>query len=307
MSFWFCAIGLVLPVTIAAQLRAADIPPPQILEALLSPDTPDEEWHKAENSFQKLPPEVGIRTLYPEIAKGIPGGMAYATYNCSDPDRDRHIGGWGRYCVANWLWCKAISCGRGNAKVSPTLLALWKQPQSAYGQRMLLSALDYSNWIPEAEEPVRKLFTDAEADSGLRAQAAACLLHHFGTKYHHEVVALALFSPHEVRGGLFRELVSLPHAHLSGVDPKVVRMGFWLMFEEMARTEERFAHDGTARGSYYGAFLFAKNLETYLGGKFTPDYGLPKYQAEQDKETWYRETTENAFAWWLKSKDHYAD
>lgn len=103
---------------------------------------------------------------------------------------------------------------------------------------MLLTALDSIAWVPEAEEPVRKLFTDTELNGKLREQAAACLLHHFGARYQHEVVVFALSSPREIRNLLFTELVSPPHARISGVDHTVVRMGVWLMFEEMAGNED---------------------------------------------------------------------
>jgi hypothetical protein len=299
------AVLVVLSGVLAAKLQADDVPAARLLETLLLPDTSDEPWSRAADSFRELPVEVVIRTLYPEIAKGIPNGMPHAAYNCSDPSRDRHIGGWGRYCVANWLWCKTVSCGREHPTVGKTLLELWTQPRSIYGQSVLLSTLDYYNWVPEAEEPVRGLFIDSQADSGLRAQAAACLLHHFGTKYQHDVIGFALNSGHEIRDLLFRQLVSPPHARVSGVDATVVRMGFWLMFEELAKNEDRFAH-GSVGGSYYGSFLPANALGTYLGEGFTPDYKLPKYQGEQGRELWYREATENALTWWLKNKERYA-
>jgi hypothetical protein len=45
----------------------------------------------------------------------------------------------------------------------------------------------------------------------------------------------------------------------------------------------------------------------YLDEGFTPDYKLRKYQGEEGKELWYRETAENAFGWWLKNKERYAN
>jgi hypothetical protein len=305
-SLWFFVMLLVLCIVSTVKLQADDVPPAQLLDTLLSPNTSDDQWQRAEASFLKLPGEAAIRTLYHEVAKGIPGGMAYPKYNCSDPEHDRRIAYWGRYCVANWLWCKELSCSGWNSLVSKTLLDLWIQPQSTYGRSVLLTALDSSSWVPEAEEPVRRLFTDTEAEAKLRQQAAACLLHHFGARYQHEVVVFALSSPREIRDLLFRELVSPPHARVSGIDPAVVRMGFWLMFEEMAGNEDRFAHRRVG-GSYYGAFLPANQLGTYLDEQFAPDYKLPKYQGEQGKEIWYTDTVENAFTWWIKNKEHYAN
>jgi hypothetical protein len=297
---------VVLCALLTPQLQAADSPESRPLETLLSPQSSDEEWQRAAEVFRELPADAAIRALYPEIAKGVPNGMPYTAYNCSDPSRDRHLGRWGRYCVTGWLWRQTISCGRKYANLSRTLLELWAQPQSVYGQSVLLSALDYYAWVPEAEDPVRTLFRDSEASIGLRAQAAGCLLRHFGTKYQRDVIQFALFSSREIRDVLFRLLAAPSSTRISGADPAVVRMGFWLMFEELAENEDRFAHR-RAGGSYYGAFLSANALATYLGEGFTPDYRLPKYQAEEGKELWYRDTTENALSWWLKNKERYAN
>ena len=307
VAFSFRAAALaVLCALLTPGLQAADSPESRLIETLLSPQSSDEEWQRAAEAFRKLSADAAIKVLYPEIAKGLPNGMSYAAYNCSDPSRDRHLGGWGRYCVTGWLWCQTISGRRKYANLSKTLLELWAQPQSVYGQTVLLSTLDYYAWVPEVEDPVRGLFRDSEADTGLRAQAAGCLLRHFGTKYQREVIQFALFSSHEIREVLFTQLASPSHTHISGVDPAVVRMGFWLMFEKLAKNEDRFAR-GSVGGSYYGSFLSANALGTYLGEGFTPDYKLPKYQCAEGKELWYRETTENALSWWLKNKERYAN
>ena len=299
-SLW--AMVLLLWVLTVPMVHAADVSPAQLVETLLSPDIADQQWHEAEGSFEKLSVEVALRAVYPEVAKGAPGGPIY---NCLNPDHDRHVGAWGRYCVANWLWCQTLARGKTNSQAGKALLELWAQPQTRLGQSVLVTSLDTEAWVPEAEEPVRNLFTDSNADSELREQAAACLLHHFGAKYHHDVVLFALFSSYEIRDLLFRELASPPHAGLSEVDPAVVRMGFWLMFEALAKNESLFAH-GSIGASYYGTFLFADYLGRYLGENFTPDYKLPKYQSEGGREIWYRNTTENALTWWLKNKERYA-
>jgi hypothetical protein len=306
-SFRFLTRVLALGFAVASTLHAADAPAEHLLNVLLSPETSDKEWQFAADSFQQLPADVAIRALYPELAKGIPGGMSYAAYNCNDPHRDRHLEAWGRFCVVNWLWCHTVCCSKAQPLIGKTLLELWAHPLSAYGQGVLLSTVDSCAWVPDAERPVYSLFMDSAAAAGLRMQAAACLLHHFGIKYHREVVSFALFGPRDKRDFLFRELANPSHARVSGIDPAVVRLGFWLLLEEMALHEDRFAHR-TVGNSSYGEFLFANLLGTYLGQPFAPDYKLPKYQkGEEGKEIWYRETAENAFNWWLLNRDRYAN
>ena len=74
-------------------LQATDSTASRLLETLLSPQTSDEAWQHAAEAFSELPADAAIRVLYPEVAKGIPNGMPYATYNCSNPKHDRHVGG----------------------------------------------------------------------------------------------------------------------------------------------------------------------------------------------------------------------
>jgi hypothetical protein len=296
---------LVCTFTSTSTAQGGDTSPTQLLEALFSPQTSDDQWHSTADSFGRLPVETKIQALFPEIAKGLPGGYTYAAYNCFSPDTDRRVPGWGRYCVAKWLWCKALDCGRNNPEVGKILLELWNHPPSTGGESALLAALDYGSWVPEAEELVRSLFKDSEADSHLREQAALCLLRRFGSKYHAEAVGFALYSQRDIRDVIFKELVEPPHARLSGIDPAVVRMGFWLLFDEVDKNEEAFARDGVLR-SQYGAFLVANRLGNYLGEKFTPDYKLSKYHGEPGSEALWTEATENALAWWPKNKGRFA-
>jgi hypothetical protein len=299
----------VMPALLSLALTGAsggdDVSPVQLLETLLSPQTSNEQWHSTADSFEKLPVETRIQTLFPEIAKGLPQGWSYAAYNCSNPDIDRGVQVWGRYCVANWLWCQALECGKKNPRVGTTLLELWSRPLSTSGKGALLAALDYSGWVPEAEDPVRALFRDSEADPYLRRQAALCLLHHFGSKYHAEIVGFAMYAPRDIRNVIFQYLVQPPHAQVSGIDPAVVRMGFWLLSDEIARNEEGFAHDG-ALHSHYGEFLLADHLGAYLNEKFTPDDKLPNYQGDQGREALWGQATENALGWWSKNKQKFA-
>ena len=71
--------------------------------------------------------------LFPEVAKGIPGGWSYPAYNCSEPLHDRKVGGWGEYCIVNWLWCKQLACIQKREDASNILLGLWQHPISYYG------------------------------------------------------------------------------------------------------------------------------------------------------------------------------
>jgi hypothetical protein len=277
-------------------------PPSALLQDLLSRDTSDDEWKAAEARFQELPGKDALGVLFPEIAKGPPGGFEYAAYNCFDPLKDRRVSGWGEFCVVHWLWCKELICPAKRNEVTNVLMELWSRPLSYYGQLALLQGLCVQ---PEAESRIFSLFRDRSADAGLRTEAAICLLNQDGTKYHHEAVALAKHSPPKLRGRLFDELASPPHRRASGIDPVVVKMGFALLLEEVHKQERARLNGQTV--SEYGQFLYANRLNAYLGLSFEPDWKLPLYEGALGKERLYHDTVANALVWWSEHRGEYAD
>jgi hypothetical protein len=302
-------LAFLLCIASPSEASAEHRSPEQLLNLLISSNTSHEQWQEALQSFEKLPADLAIRTLYPEIARRAPHNPASPIYNCGPNPEQESRRGWGHYCTVNWLWCHVLFCDKSSPQVGRTLLDLWQHPLSAYGQSTLLSALDGPAWIPEAEAPISALFANEQADPQLRAQAAACLLHRFGMKYHRQVVAFAQVATKSERDLLFRELAQPPHASLSGADSAVAKLGFSLLLEEETARETRVAQR-LGGNSYYGEFLFANLLGEYLSQPFTPDFKLPKYrqsETELGRELWYRETAENALHWWLLNKDLYAN
>jgi hypothetical protein len=270
--------------------------PSSLLKILLSQDLSDEEWKSSLDRFQKLPAKDAVRALFPEMAKGIPGGFSYAAYNCSEPLHDRKVPAWGEYCVVHWLWCETLACVNQQDEISSVLLELWTHPISRYGQSVLLSGLCRR---PEAEEKIVQLFRDDKADQASRRQAAICLLGRLQSrKYHEEVVAYAQQSEIKQRDSIFRALSSPYHLADTGIDPAVVCMGFDLMDNEAAKQRGQ-------NGSYFAQFIYVNQLNLYLGTNFVPDSKLPSYMGSEGIERWYRESVENARTWWAKHRQEY--
>ena len=300
---WTSIVAFTQDTSIQTQQDA-----PDLLRVLLSPQTSDSQWSAAEKSFDALPPSVALPLLFPEIAKGIPGGYSYAAYNCFDPLQDRKVGGWGQFCVVNSLWCKQIWCTQRQREVSKALLDLWSNPISEYGQTILLEGLCRN---PEAEPKIANLFRDLAANVRLHTQAAVCLLQQAEPKYHSEVVAFAekvpiTFTPPalhpyplQLRRILFEELASPTHAK-SRVDAAVVRLGFGLMLDE-AEQAKRYG----SKVSDYGQFLYADDLNSYLGTAFEPDRKLPVYAGSDGHERFWHDTAVNALFWWSNHKEEY--
>ena len=216
-----------------------------LLAKLLDRETADDQWRATEKEFETLPPSVSLPVLFPEIAKGIPGGWSYAAYNCFEPLHDRKAGGWGEYCVVNWLWCKQLACLERRAEVSKVLLDLWAHPVSYWGQMALLQALCGTS---DAESRIATLLHDASQDPRLRTEAAICLLWQHGSQYKSEVIAFAqqapvrfdpphsfgtMSYPLNLKARLFDQLAD--KRHLPEIDPAVVRLGFGLLLDEAER------------------------------------------------------------------------
>lgn len=180
--------SILIPIAAFAQNPSTQRDASDLLAVLLSPQTSDSQWSAAEKSFETLPPSLALPVLFPEMAKGIPGGYSYAAYNCFDPQHDRKVSGWGQFCVVNSLWCKQLACPHRKKEVSKGLLDLWANPISEYGQLVLLEGLCGN---PDAESRIAVLFHDSAANVRLRTQAAICLLRQAEPKYHAEVVAFA--------------------------------------------------------------------------------------------------------------------
>src|SRR5215813_10022926 len=69
-------LTLLLSLRAFAQGDGADVTQraSELLTKLLSRDASDEQWSEAQNEFEGLPPSITLPVLFPEVAKGIPGG-----------------------------------------------------------------------------------------------------------------------------------------------------------------------------------------------------------------------------------------
>jgi hypothetical protein len=304
LTLLFTALLLMCPVAVPEEG-----PPPgsqdasDLLSKLLSRNTPDVQFSKAEQQFEALPPKIALPLLFPEIAKGIPGGFSYAAYNCSEPFHDRKVSGWGEFCIVNWLWCKQLACPLSHPESSKILLELWAHPISYYGQMALLQGLCGD---PHAELRIAELFQDTSTDLRLRTEAAVCLMRQNAPKYHSDVFAFADKAPTRfvqpgvfsydlnLRRRLFNQFVSPGRGDLE-VDPAVVRMGFGLLLDEAER--KRKANQSGANVSYYGQFIYAESLNTYLGTRFEPNQKQPIYTGSEGNERFWRDTVVNALDW----------
>jgi len=279
-----------------------------LLTELLLPQTSDNQWSAAEESFESLPPTVALPVLFREIAKGIPGGYSYAAYDCFSALHDRKVDGWGQFCVVNSLWCEQLACTQRHKEVSRVLLELWAKPISEYGQSVLLEGLCGD---PTAKSKIAILFRDRAASVRLRTQAAICLLRQDEPMYHSEVVDFAekvpiSFTPPglypypvQLKRVLFDELAS-PTRSKSSVDAAVVRLGFGLMLDE-AEQAKRYG----GKVSDYGPFLYAERLNAYLSTAFEPDRKQPVYAGSDGNERFWNDTAMNALFWWSSHKEEY--
>jgi hypothetical protein len=164
----------------------------------------------------------------------------------------------------------------------------------------------------DAESKIAGLFRDKAANVRLRTQAAICLLRQDEPIYHSEIVDFAervpitftppglLSYPRQLRRALFDELAAPTRSKLHA-DAAVVRLGFSLMLDEVAQAKQ-----SGNEVSYYGQFLYAERLSSYLGTAFEPDRKQAVYAGRDGNERFWHATALKALSWWSDHKGEYS-
>ena len=73
-----------------------------------------------------------------------------------------------------------------------------------------------------------------------------------------------------------------------------------------SRAPRQKADESGVKVSYYGEFIYANALNTYLRTAFVPDHKQPIYAGSEGNERLWRDTVGNALDWWSKHQREYA-
>lgn len=245
---------------------------------------------EAEDSLTNLPPRTVLPLLLPHGGTGMPSP---AIWNSAGRDFDKRAPvEWQVFYAVARSWNRQVdSLPRDSG--GTVLLALLEEARQASERSLVLMALMH-RWVPDAEEPVAALLRTPQESLMVRASAALALILHGQANYHDLFLGYAQSGGFADRKRWFDLLSDPRHKRKTGVDPKVVRMGFSLI------EEERRASPGYVHGAY---FLAIKTGD-YVGRDFQPDQKAERYQGEHGlTDSFFADTVSNALSWWEENQD----
>ncbi len=167
------------------------------------------------------------------------------------------------------------------------LLDLFKRTSSSELKTRLLGDI-YYRWVDDAEPIISALLKDDQENSQCRIAAGRVLLRHGLENYHEQILNFAKTSDHLfIRERWWDLLVDMRHRSKSGVDARVVEMGFELILEAK-RQHPDYAHAGS---------FIACGLGRYVGENFQPDQ-TKRYRSKHGlKDEFFADTVKNALHW----------
>jgi hypothetical protein len=149
-------------------------------------------------------------------------------------------------------------------------------------------------WTPDAESTVANLVKQPDEDLTVRIAAGLTLILRGRENYHELFLAFAGKSDHADRKRWYDLLAGPRHKRQTGVDPRVVGMGFDLL-EAERRSSPDYVH---------GAYFLAITTGDYVGQEFKPDQSNPRYQGKHGlTDEFFGDTVNNAMRWWNLNKD----
>jgi hypothetical protein len=275
----FFLLGLMacgIPCSVAAAARDVDA----LIAVVASPDSTWEDRAVAEESLARLPREIVLRKIVPEL-KDHPDGPDYGEPFDASVDKDAPPE-WLAY-FSTWRVWKAhlpdVDITPELESLTADLLPLAK----GTSPRVAVARLAGRYWSNRSEETLARWLRDGRAGASVRNQAAAALLRHRRTRYFAEVRGLLDSSPMPSRELLFTTLVNATPGE-EFPDPVVTSIGFELLVMRLARQESNVAN------------RLAGLLEVHLGVNFQPDEEQPVEPKELQQHR--KKTIDNARAWW---------
>ncbi len=244
----------------------------------------------AEDSLTNLPPQTVLPLLLPYVGKGMPSP---AIWNSAGREFDKKAPiEWQIFYAVGRSWnfqVDSLPRDKGGA----VLLRLLGAATSAGERCRLLMDLTHQ-WVPEAEGPVAALLKAPEEDLAVRTTAALPLILYGVDDYHGLLLDYAQSGSFDDRKRWFDRLSDPRHKKKTGVDAKVIQLGFSLILEDR-KVSPNYIH---------GAYFLAIKTGEYVGQEFKPDQKDPRYQSEQGlTDSFFTDTVTNALEWWTRHRN----
>lgn len=244
----------------------------------------------AEDSLTNLPPQTVLPVLLSHIGKGMPSPVIW---NSAGRDFDKRASvEWQVFYAVARSWNHQVdSLPRDSG--GTVLLKLLGAAKSGSERSRVLMDLTH-RWVPDAEGPVAALLKAPEEALAVRTTAALALILHGADDYHGLLLGYAQSGSFADRKRWFDLLSDPRHKKKTGVDPRVVKMGFSLIVEDRQMSPDYI----------HGAYFLAIKTGAYVGLEFTPEQTNPRYQGEHGlTDSFFADTVTNALTWWTKNRN----
>ena len=243
----------------------------------------------AEDSLTNFPPNEVLSVLLPHVGKGIPSPMVW---NSEGRERDKRAPPeWQIFFAIARSWDRQVGALPLDLR-GRILLSLLENADAAKARIQIIRDLT-KRWVPEAEAPVAAILTTKDEVLGVRTTAALALIIH-GTNDYHDLLLGYAQSVDLAEQKPWYELLSDPrHLKKSGVDPRVVVIGFSLIQNELKQSPNYI----------HGAYFLAITTGYYIGQEFKPDQKDTKYKGEMGlTDSFFADTVTNSIQWWTENK-----
>lgn len=245
----------------------------------------------AEDFLVTMPPQDVLLHLLPYIEQDRP---SWGIWNSGGREMDKEAPvEWQIYDAVARSWRHQVGTlpkDTGGA----FLLTLLKQASTSRARVMILDALA-AKWVSEAENPIAAMLTKPGENDEVRRSAALALILHGKSDYRDLLLSeCSNASESQKRYDWFELLTDRRCKFRTGIDPKIIKMGFDLILKGRKLPPGNNHDDG---------YAIAAKVGEYIGQRFMPDQTKPEYQGNNGlSERFYTDTVKRALNWWSVNK-----
>ncbi|MCF6318617.1 MAG: hypothetical protein L3J83_04935 [Proteobacteria bacterium] len=249
-----------------------------------------EERGAAEDALMKAPSQQVLRMLLPYLEKGVPSG---GIWNSAGREHDKGAPvEWQIFYAVFRSWDYQIESLLRNTG-GTILLELLKETSASNVQIRLITDLT-QYWVADAELTIAALLKEPKESVDVRIAAGLVLILNGKEDYHDLLLKYASESNHADRKRWQNLLLDPRHKKQTGVDSRVVLMGFDLIQAEQKQSLD-YVH---------GAYFLAIKMGVYIGQEFMPDKNIARYDGKHGlTDVFFEDTIKNSLLWWKDNKE----
>jgi hypothetical protein len=294
-------VGFMLAVSSAVAQEAEGKKADAFLRRMTDKKVPWPDRCDAEDELAKLPSEIVLPKLLPLASQSMPEG---GIYNSAGREHDKQAPiAWQIWYALGRSWDAQVARLPRDDTGGDFLVALLSKASKDREKSLLVRDLQ-TRWSPKAEEPMAKLLLNANAPTELRNAAAWALVRHGKRSYQDDLIKVYDTVPQDYRYRWLELLTWRGNKEKTGLDPRVLQLGFRLLCDEDEIYKKTLKNYPDA---VHGGYFPACYLSDYVGQKFQPDPHDPRYDDSHGRRDrrWFADTVYNALAWWEKNRSKF--